>query len=116
MILACRFALFTGDLQNAIRISRKLIKSAQPSTPYELDACAVEHWANLAIMGVSSPEDIDWRYIQSIEGTVRGLGDSADLDLHMLWARSKYLLKKKNDCLNILNKVASTIIFECVTE
>jgi hypothetical protein len=103
MILACRFALFTGDFQNAMRISGRMLKSAQPSTPYELDACAVDQWANLALMEGSG--DINWPYIQNIEGMVRGLGDNADLDLHMLWARSRFMLKKKKDSINVMNKV-----------
>jgi hypothetical protein len=104
MVLAARFSLFTGDYQNAIRVAKKVCsKTTQPSTPYELDAVAVEYWANLAMMDASG--DVDWKYVQGIDQFVRNLGDNADVDLYMLFARSKFLLRKKKDSLNVLNKV-----------
>ena len=103
-VLACRFSLYTGDYQNAIRIAQRVMpKSGNPSTPSELDAAAVEYWANLSLMDASG--DIDWKYVQAIDPMVRGLGDHVDPDLLMLWARSRYILRKKKESMNIFNRV-----------
>jgi hypothetical protein len=109
--MASRFALFTGDMQTAIRLSRKLLRSNTPSTPYEVDAYAVEFWANISLMSGSG--DLDWKYLDSIGPAVKNLGDNADLDLYMLWARSRYMSnspKKNEQCLDVLNKVRNYVL------
>lgn len=103
-VLAARFCLYSGDYQTAIRLSQRLMpRSGNPSTPHEIDGVAVEQWANMAMMEASG--DIDWKYIQNIDQVVRGLGDVADVDLLMLQARSRYVLRKKKDTMNVFNKV-----------
>lgn len=82
-------------------------RSGNPSTPHEIDAVTVEQWANLALMEASG--DIDWKYVQTIDQVVRGLGEVGDVDLNMLHARSRYVLRKKKDTMNILNKVSCAL-------
>ena len=103
-VLAARFSLYSGDYQTAIRLAQRLMpKSGNPSTPHEIDGVAVEQWANMAMMDASG--DIDWKYIQNIDQVVRGLGEVADVDLLMLQAKSRYILRKKKDTMNVFNKV-----------
>lgn len=112
MCLAARFALFTGDLALATRLSQKMLMATRgglPSTPFELEASSVEQWAvsidaQTALEIDGSTADLR-RQIQCIESLVKGRMDQVDVDMLMLLGRCKQCVKLTNDALNIYNQV-----------
>ena len=112
MGLAARFALFTGDLSLASRLSKKILLATRgglPSTPFELEASCVEQWAasieaHSSIVVDGTTADLR-KQIQVIEGLVKGRMDQVDVDLLMLLARCKQTLRIPSDALNVYNQV-----------
>ncbi len=111
--MAARFALYTGDYDNCSRICKKLLShGGTPSTPIELEAVALEFLSGIVrIHQNSSPEyvAVDLRpHLTSMDTLMKGQSDaSSDLDLLMIWSRSRQMLGRNSDAINVLNKVLS---------
>lgn len=117
MVLAARFALFTGDHPLASRISQRLLESCRsdgPSTPFELEAQCVDNWVSVLAAqrtfceaqgsGSRTNEAEIKRKMQSIE-TTSSARNEQDVDSLMMRARAKQATKQNGDALNVLNQV-----------
>jgi hypothetical protein len=113
--LAARFALFTGDLQYALRLARDMLnKSARggpPSTPFEWEAACIERWASAMnaidkLRSGGSASDLRTE-IQTIETLLRSQSGDKEVDLLMLLAKCKKAIKHTQDALNVYNQVCS---------
>lgn len=117
LLLAARFCLFTGDLKEARRLSKKILRGSDtPSTPIELDAMAVDLWAHLVEaerMATRSKTEtvtkvtgrVDRALLQPIEAFLRSRGEEADIDALMLLARSRQVSGSSTEAVNALNQV-----------
>jgi hypothetical protein len=125
MVLAARFALFTGDHALASRISQRLLESCRgdgPSTPFELEAQCVDNWVSvLAAQGAfcvaqgtgsrTNEAEIK-RKMQNIE-TSSSARNEQDVDSLMMRARAKQATKQNGDALNVLNQVLYLLEQRC---
>lgn len=110
MILAARFSLYSGDFDNAHRISKKLLSNAgdNPSTPSEMEALAVDYWAT--ILEVRSENESNYQNevgrLDRIDRHLQEKGrDCGEVDVLMAWAACRVMLGRKADAINVLNKV-----------
>ena len=116
MVLAARFALFTGDYPLASRISQRLLEACRgdPSTPFELDAQCVDNWVTVIdaqitfceaqATGSRAIESDIRKKLLAIDSNVNGRNEQ-DIDCLMMRVRAKQVTKQNGDALNILNQV-----------
>jgi hypothetical protein len=122
MILAARFALFTGDLKEASRISQKILsnanRSSSASSAFEVEAFSIQQWSfvyEVEKNGLVSSENK--KKLQAIDAMIKSKSgaDQYDLDTLMLWAKSRQVLNSSGataEILNILNQVF--LYFYCI--
>lgn len=110
LILAARFLLYIGDLNEALRITKKIKdaskkSSSNASTVFEVEATVVEGWCTVedAIRnGLSSSNqfrDLE-QYFSQTPST------ELDADGLMLWAHYKRLMGRDAEVLSVLNQVS----------
>ena len=117
MILAARFALFTGDYESASRIAQKLLESCRsegPSTPFELEALCIDQWVTV-IDAQSKFCEVQSTGNRAIESEIRkkllqidntyNTRSEPEIDSLMMRVRGKQAVKQNGDALNILNQV-----------
>ena len=117
MVLAARFALFTGDHSLASRIAQRLLEGCRddgPSTPFELEAQCVDHWVSVLsaqatfceaqATGSRTNESEIKRKMQSIDNSSSS-GNDQDVDSLMMRVKAKQATKQNGDALNVLNQV-----------
>ncbi len=111
LVLSARFSLFTGDLDTASAIAQRILQNCRgnPSTPFELEAQAIDCWT--AVQDAQTqieeagrtlhPKEVTidrllsttvYRKLQAIDDLIRGRGDQFDVDMLMLHATSRTLL------------------------
>ncbi len=82
-----------------------------PSTPAEFDAFSIDIWSRLLKYEREIKEDIsninklDKTTLQSIDDSIRNLGDNLDIDIMLAWVRAKEFMGSKTEAINILNQV-----------
>jgi tetratricopeptide (TPR) repeat protein len=110
LILAARFSLYSGDFDNAHRISKKLLYNAgdNPSTPSEMEALSIDYWAT--ILEVRGENDSNYynevSRLERIDRHMQDRGrDCTEVDILMAWAACRVMLGRKADAINVLNKV-----------
>lgn len=112
-MLAARFALYVGDLDDAGRVCQKLLANSKVNegnapTVFELEAVAVKQWVFVAETEAEYAEgSADCRKkLQSIDGAFRGKGlEVHEVDSLMIWAKSRLMLNLPGEAINILNQV-----------
>jgi len=123
LILAARFHLFTGDLEEAQRLAQKVLSMNSAAgtsgvhSVYELEAVTVEQWCyalQYERSGSASRNQMNdlRKKVSSAEGVLRrcfssGSGESnaMDIDALMMMAKAKQLLGMYGEVFNILNQV-----------
>jgi hypothetical protein len=110
LILAARFSLYTGDYDNAHRLSKKLLSNAgdNPSTPSEMDALAVSYWATIFEIRAENESNYynEVSRLERIDRHMQDRGrDYTEVDILMAWAACRVMLGRKADAINVLNKV-----------
>lgn len=114
--MAARFSLYSGDYENAHRISKKLLSNAgdNPSTPSEMEALSITYWAT--ILEVRSENESNYynevSRLERIDCHMQDRGrDYSEVDVLMAWASCKVMLGRKADAINVLNKVRTNCSF-----
>eukprot|EP00600_Ochromonadales_sp_CCMP1393_P000361 CAMPEP_0174983574 /NCGR_PEP_ID=MMETSP0004_2-20121128/17217_1 /TAXON_ID=420556 /ORGANISM="Ochromonas sp., Strain CCMP1393" /LENGTH=551 /DNA_ID=CAMNT_0016235837 /DNA_START=1 /DNA_END=1653 /DNA_ORIENTATION=- len=114
LILAARFCLFTENIKEAFRISQKIIDSKQtngPSTAFEMEATAIIQWCTISevemLGSVDSSSRQQIRDIDDMYSNNRN-NEQFDVDSLMVWARSRLLIHRTGEALNILNQIIAT--------
>lgn len=120
-MLAARFALFTGDIALASRVSRGLLETcggSTPSTPFELEAACIRQWINVIeaqkdfnaaqAAGNRAGEDDVYQRLERWDEDMIFLTEQGDVDGFMLRAKAKLIAKLNGETLNILNQVIAT--------
>lgn len=114
MILAARFALYTGDLSLASRIAKKLqsgggVGGSKSATPFELEAMCVDYW--ITIEDALSDDGLtgsDARQkLQGLDSLIKGRVEATDVDMLMVWAMSKLVFRQTGEALNIYNQITA---------
>lgn len=112
LVMAARFSLHSGDFENASRLCKKVLSrgSSVPTTPTELEAYGINFLAGITRCGTFSSDASELKsHLQGMDGIMKNQPEAAgDLDLLMLWARSRQMLGKQTEALNVLNKVIAT--------
>ncbi len=114
--MAARFALFTGDLREALKCVQKIrgngggrggavMESALPTTAFEIEAFVIEKWCELldvenTLNSYDDPMSSDLKKrLQTLDSTFADIAasgpagvDLLDPDALLLWARCKQLL------------------------
>lgn len=89
-------------------------RGGQPSTPFELEASCVEHWANFNLGMMSLRQNGSTKEIREemkrVEDIVKGRSEQAELDMLLLWAKCKQSLKSFGEAGNIYNQVSGMLI------
>ena len=126
MILAARFALFTGDYESASRIAQKLLESCHsegPSTPFELEALCIDQWVTV-IDAQSKFCEVQSTGNRAVESEIRkkllqidntyNTRSEPEIDSLMMRVRGKQAVKQNGDALNILNQVMIMITVKVI--
>jgi tetratricopeptide (TPR) repeat protein len=101
--------LFTGDDSLAYRLAEKLLSECRggvPSTPFEIEASCIQYWTSIVEFqsNPTGPNTGPRRKWQDLNSALRGRTD-VDVDLLMMWARSKQLQQLDSEAINVFNQV-----------
>jgi hypothetical protein len=122
--MAARFCLFTDNLSEASRLADKLLhgKSIGPqSSVFELEAHTVLQWCAVAEAELISSDlsggDHDSssrRQLQAIDDSFSSSSSSRsneqlEMDSLLLWAKTKLLLGRTVEAVNVYNQVGQTL-------
>ncbi|KAJ1438327.1 hypothetical protein B484DRAFT_392369, partial [Ochromonadaceae sp. CCMP2298] len=112
LILAARFCLFTDNVKEAFRISNKILDGKQRDgalNNFELEATAIIQWCTVAEIEVlGSVDSASRQQLRNIDDMYSRSNEQFDVDNLMVWARSRLLLDRAGETLNILNQVVAT--------
>ena len=111
--MAARFCLFTNNFKDASRISEKIIVGKQinsSSTPFEIEATTIIQWCTTSEIEMMDSSDFDSstrKQLQTIDDFYNNNKNSEQLEVDSLlvWAKTKLLMNKTNDVINVLNQV-----------
>jgi len=112
LILAARFCLYTQNYKEAFRISNKILDAKQSSggsTAFELEATTIVQWCTIAeIEMLGSIDQSSRQQLQAINDLYSNNrnNEQFDPDSLMVWAKSRHILSRMSEVLNILNQVS----------
>lgn len=114
-VLAARFSLYTNDYSGAARLVQKLYNSSSndlPTSVFEHEGMTIDYWCTLHEYNSRKQEVTTSAHIASLKKRLVGLDnlfkgklDQIDVDMMMLYVKSKLVLESNNDALNILNQM-----------
>lgn len=114
LILAARFCLYTQNYKEAFRISNKILDAKQSSggsTAFELEATTIVQWCTIAEIEMLGSIDQSSRHqlsaINDLYSNNRN-NEQFDPDSLMVWAKSRHILSRMSEVLNILNQVCNS--------
>eukprot|EP01035_Chromulina_nebulosa_P033766 gene33766-45218_t len=117
LILAARFNLFTGELEEALRLTQKVLSMSGGAgtsgvhSVYELEAVAVEQWVYALQFEQNGTSAALRKKVMGAESLLKrcyssgGNDATMDIDAMMVMAKCKQLLGLYPDLLNVLNQV-----------
>jgi len=117
--MAARFCLFTDNLSEASRLAEKLLngKSVGPqSSVFEVEAHTVLQWcamaeADLMQDGDTGLDSSTRKQLQAIDDSFNSTrsNEQLEMDCLLLWARTKILLGRTVEAVNVYNQVSPLI-------